>query len=391
MERVFLLFRLPGFPALVALWKLILGGHWTVGVMLSQFALVVFVGFFMYRLMRDLAWSSWIRFFVLFSYSTGIFPHYARYMLTDSVYGSLALLSVLSLCRICLDLKVQRVDWVSLFLSIFIMGFWRETTPYFVITLLLLIVALFKFARKKAAVVFVGLCFVTAIPQGTLMAVHKHTCGLAIVSAGTASALLWGMSELSCVNPDFIKETFLKEEFPNGGSLDPGMIRSALHRMVQKRVPSCTSFRMDCAYFYSEIKRDFFASLINHPLDYLKINARGEILRIVCCTHGPLRCFGKYSWSTNSLLQFIYEAFLTGIGLVYALYNLPLFFRRVSIQKDREALIRCALLFHALGFILVYALFHLEYRYVISSTVLMGVLGWWGVADFVNARRKIHV
>ncbi|MDR0407145.1 MAG: hypothetical protein LBH38_03670 [Holosporales bacterium] len=118
--------------------------------------------------------------------------------------------------------------------------------------------------------------------------------------------------------------------------------------------------------------------------------------------HGPLYGFQDKAWVRTQfnrpydyvsggygITLILYGTFLTLIGVLYALGGFPKFFEKASFQKDSKSLTRCALLLHTLGFILVYALFHLETRYVMSSTFLLGFLGWWAVADFMNARRKM--
>lgn len=211
-------FRLPGFPVMIALCKILFGGHWEAAVVGGNILVMGVSSIFLYRLMRDLSWPRWIQLVVMLAYNTGAYAFYSRFILTNCVYSSLAIVTVSILCRICL-VKASRVDTIACFASLFVMGFWRETTLYFAITLLPVLFVLCQCNKKKAISICASFAITTAIPIGTMLLLNQYRIGVAVLSTGQGHALTLPLSRLSQVNPDFIKETCLKEVFPNGGKL----------------------------------------------------------------------------------------------------------------------------------------------------------------------------
>jgi hypothetical protein len=109
--------RLLGYPLLIAVCKVLFGAYWILGVVTVQFCVLGSVGLYIYRLMKNLSFSSLIRWAVLFAYGTGMYAYACRFIWVDGIYGLLCLLSIAVLIRACARLSVSRTDWALLFSS----------------------------------------------------------------------------------------------------------------------------------------------------------------------------------------------------------------------------------------------------------------------------------
>ncbi|MDR2416846.1 MAG: hypothetical protein LBD15_01575 [Holosporales bacterium] len=398
-------FRMPGFPLLIALSKYLFGEDgWRGGVLLVHLLFVGISAYTLYLLARELRFKSWIRRIFLGCYITGMPLYYAMLVLTDSMFCSLSVVALSVLGVSYMRQRLSIAHGIVLFLSLVLLGFWRESGVPLILSCAPLWGIFFLQKQWHKGVVISALCLgALFVSHETMCRWNEYRTGVRFVTTGFSTALCAALGGLVQYVPDFWEYTCLKEHKHLAAKNEFSNICAMIERKMEvEEIGPLEAAR--------QLKEDYIKSWMMFPIEQLKaqfLNTqsvgwgacstlwpacglvqafRGKNDPLVPMREGFPLWFVAFSVITSCLLSVLMFVHL-GTAFIKLLCK-----RREKAlciaANNKEQLLCWAFFLQSAAFIFVYLMIHMEYRYILSSITFFGFLGWWTLSDILYMRQK---
>jgi len=407
-------FRMPGYPALIALAKVFFEDNWALALIQAQTLVSVTVTCLLFRASQTYTRRPWIAWAVATSYALSPLLQLDLFILTDSLYINLLVLVLLALLALSAR-PSGRIAGPSLVIGAALPAAFllREATwPLGLLFGIPLVVCLLRDHRsvlKKTLVLSIALmplvCASTAIGLW-----NEHRTGVNFITTGTRTALLLSlltlegngtpvfqgdtpldqaarkaMAESHNVPKDFgITESLAA----NGFLLTQGMNEIEVQKLVTSRFREVFVFHPDTIVrrFLQTFGKDVLFFTFNAPtllrdLDYWVNTGRFEGIRAFLSKAWNYPSPGRIIWLGTEIAA---RLIALVILVLYVTAPIGLWLTR----KDRPWQLPLALWLAANGFCGAYSLVHLEPRYLagLLPVIWLVALGswdnvaskWWG-------------
>ncbi|MDW6020959.1 hypothetical protein SAZ10_04200 [Mesorhizobium sp. BAC0120] len=347
------LFRVPGYPIVIALLKLVAGDHWKPALYGFQMAISVLAGFILYRSVARVGKNRILALALTAVWAIALREKWDRALLSDSLTISISTIVISQLALLAIEKRDLRyIECALIGLAFAGLSLLREMNALIVVCtvpLLLCAVGRKAFVRIVPHLTLAYMPMVFAILA--VFAWNYGRTGQIVFTSGSGTALL-----LPLVEADQQSQAIFTQD-------------TLLDRVARARVQSDG---------WSDTKRIYSELVANHNMTTVQIAnlARSRYL---------------YEWYNNTKIMMektlgrlpvLVNVMLPqdALGMPYNIFVTVLFFSCVTLfpiflsvfallfqESQRELAIVASLLFICIGPSIAYAAIHLEVRYVLFT------------------------
>ncbi len=378
------LFRMPLYPLLIALFKMLFGNGWPYGLIAFQLVLLFCSALLVYELCAYLEFKKINMWTAVVGYLTGLPLLYSFFILTDAIYSTLGI-SVI--CALCLRIAKKSTDIkynVVLVISLFLMGFLRETSLYFVLTLLPIMLINLIYKEYKKVIKTLLVCLLPVIlAQEAMRQWNNYRCGERILTCGTANALLAPQLDLLNNQPLALEYSSIKSYLPESRPLTFSDGTSAVSNLMKKE-------QLSVLQIMSMLEGDYYKLLMLFPKDQFDLVIY-RLSRDILFVLNPIftitelidpdgiklprfskmeECFKDNTNFGGLIFIFVFNG-LRLFSFLFCLFGFYKFTQRIVCRCfNTKTLLVGGMLFHGFSWIFIFSIFHMEIRYIITSVVV---------------------